>query len=105
MEFLDKYIAEMAAEHQQLIDKAIIDMLRMEGFTIDDNPDGRSISAIAESLKKSGKHVRCEVFYKPALEEYKCTMKVLPFIEPTNEMLTRMEIYRILGLQEQGYIL
>lgn len=104
MEFLQEYINEMSKQHQQLIDDAVVDLLRKEGFEIYE-PIAECVKGIAATLELQKRHVRCEVFYKPALEESRFTMSVLPFIESIEYPLPRAEIYRILGLQEQGYIL
>ena len=101
MEFLQECVNDLSKQHREAIDSAITDFLIKEGFDIHE-PIAESARAIKLELEARGEQLRCEIFYK--LNGNSFSMQVLPFIEPISEFLPREEIYRILGLKEQGYM-
>ena len=102
MELIEQCIQEYAKKQSEELDKVIINFLRNQGYEISDNPSIEEIEKLQEVLEAQGKRLRVEVFMKWS-GKLSITSAILPFFEPIDQEISRVEIYRMLNLAEQGY--
>ena len=102
MDLIEQCVQQYAEQHRKELDKVMINFLRNQGYEISDNPSIEEIDRLHEVLESEGKRLRVETFLKWS---GKCTIMtaIFPFFEPVDQEISRVEIYRMLNLAEQGY--
>lgn len=102
MDIVQKYVHEVSVQMQNELEQTIINFLRNEGYEISDYPDTQEVAALMKAFEAQGKRLRVEVFTKFS-GKLSYTTAILPFFEPIDQEISRVEIYRMLNLAEQGY--
>lgn len=102
MDIVQKYVHEVAVQMQYETEQTIINFLRNEGYEVSDNPDTQEVQELMKAIEAQGKRLRVEVFTKFS-GKLSYTTAILPFFEPIDQEISRVEIYRMLNLAEQGY--
>ena len=101
MDALQIAIQKAIREMNEAIEREIVKFLDKEGYHLEDL-SGESIAALEEQLAAEGKRLRVEVFTKMS-GKLTASMVILPFFEPVDQVISRVEIYRMLSLSSQGY--
>ena len=102
MDTLEKYIHEVSVQMREEVEQTIINFLRNEGYEISNYPDTQEVAALMKTFEAQGKRLRVEVFTKWS-GKLSYTTAILPFFQPLDQEISRVEIYRMLSLAEQGY--
>lgn len=102
MDIVQKYVHEVSVQMQNELEQTIINFLRKEGYEISDYPSPQDIQELLKLFEAQGKRLRVEVFTKWS-GKLSYTTAILPFFEPIDQEISRVEIYRMLNLAEQGY--
>ena len=102
MDIVQKYVHEVAVQMQQEVEQTIINFLRNEGYEVDDHPSPQEVRELMKAIEANGKRLRVEAFTKFS-GKLSYTTAILPFFEPLDQEISRVEIYRMLNLAEQGY--
>lgn len=102
MDILQSYIQECVEQQTIEVEKTIINFLRKSGYEIDDKPSPHEVNELLKLLEAQNKRLRVEIFQRFS---GKCsiTTAIFPFFEPIDQEISRVEIYRMLNLAEQGY--
>lgn len=99
-DFLSTYVRAMTEKMNEEMEKAITNYLIQNGYMKEDE----DVIEVAARLKREGLCVRCEQFVKFNPDTYTATSIFIPFVEPMGGIaMSRLEIYKILRLSEQGY--
>ena len=103
MDIIQNYVHEVAVHMQEEIEQTIINFLRNEGYEISNYPSPQEIRELMETFEREGKRLRVEVFTKFS-GKLSYTTAILPFFESLDgKEISRVEIYKMLNLAEQGY--
>lgn len=102
MDLIQEYVHKMSVQQMFNLEQTIINFLRKEGYEVSDNPTPQEVKELQKTFEREGKRLRVEVFMKWS---GKCTITslALPFFEPVDQEISRVEIYRMLSLARQGY--
>ena len=100
-DILSKYIQETTKQMNENIEKTVVDYLKKQGYEMKDT-SYQSVAALQEQLTEEGKRLRIEIFTKMS-GKLTTSMVVIPFFESLDQEISRVEIYRMLNLAEQGY--
>lgn len=93
-------IQEIHKKENEEIKKTVSEFLAKEGYVLEDSFEG--ICKLQDQLAEEGKKLRVEVFTKMS-GKLSVSMVILPFFQPLDQEISRVEIYRMLNLAEQGY--
>ena len=102
MDLIEEYIHEVSVQMQNEVEQTIINYLRKEGYEVSDYPDTQEVRELMKTIEAQGKRLRVEVFTKWS-GKLSFTTAILPFFQPLDQEISRVEIYRMLNLAEQGY--
>ena len=103
MDIIQECIREYTEQQNNELEKTIINFLRKSGYEVDDNPSPHDIRELQKLLEADNKRLRVEVFMKWN-GKLSITTMILPFFEALDgKEISRMDVYKMFNLVEQGY--
>lgn len=100
-DLLTDYLFQVRTEMNENTEKVVLEFLKKEGYELE-RVSHETLTALERILAAQNKKLRVEIFYK-FTGDYNMQYLVIPFFEPVDVTVDRIELYKMLRLADQGY--